>query len=103
MSGDDRRRVDVLVLTALLDELEAVLGLGEGGRSGWKDGDDSMGLPFHVRSIPRSGGRPLTLAAAWSGGMGEVAVTERARALARHLSPRWVTMCGICAGKRGDV
>jgi nucleoside phosphorylase len=103
MSGGGQVHIDVLVLTALLDELDAVLDLGEGGRRGWAEAVDPAGLPYHVRAIPRPAGRPLALAAAWSGNMGEVAAADRARALAEHLAPRWLAMCGICAGRRGAV
>ncbi len=103
MREGGRVNVDVLIMTALLDELEAVLELGEGGRSGWRDGIDPDGLPYHVRSIPRTAGRPLSLAAAWCGDMGEVATVFRARSLAEHLKPHWLAMCGICAGRRGAV
>jgi hypothetical protein len=33
----DDRPVDVLILTALQDELEAVLALAENGRAGWQE------------------------------------------------------------------
>lgn len=89
MSAGGQAHIDVLVLTALLDELDAVLDLGESGGRGWAEAVDPDGLPYHVRAIPRPAGRPLALAAAWSGNMGEVAAADRARALAEHLAPRW--------------
>jgi hypothetical protein len=49
--GDERaaaggETVDVLVLTALQDELEAVLALGER----WEERRDGSGFPYHVRT-----------------------------------------------------
>jgi nucleoside phosphorylase len=90
-------------MTALSDELEAVLAVGDGGKSGWKKRQDPTGLPYHTRSVQRDRGRPLRLAVAWSVNMGEVPTVDRARALAQHLSPRWLAMCGICAGRPREV
>ncbi len=98
------RRYDVLIITALLDELEAVLALGEGGRGGWGTDKDRDGYPFHFREIPRvDGGDPLRIAAASFDEMGGDAAAARAAALIQFLDPACLAMCGICAGKKGDV
>ena len=46
---------------------------------------------------------PLRIAAAWAGEMGESAAATRAATLIDQLSPNYLAMCGICAGKRGDT
>ena len=57
-----------------------------------------------MRSFDRAEGkRPLVIAAAWLGRMGEVGVVVRGSDLLREVRPACVAMCGICAGKRGDV
>jgi WD40 repeat protein/nucleoside phosphorylase len=96
----EERAVDVLILTALEDELEAVLGLGEG----WSERKDRGGFPYRQREFARDGGkRPLVVAAAWLGKMGEVATAIRGGALLDEIDPACVAMCGICAGMRGEV
>ncbi|WP_437737840.1 pentapeptide repeat-containing protein [Sorangium sp. So ce1335] len=96
-------RVDALVVTALQDELEAVLALGDGGRDGWREARDPAGFPYYVREIPNARGQPLRVAAAWSGRMGESAAAARAQGLIEELDPGCLAMCGICAGRRGEV
>ncbi|WP_438030265.1 pentapeptide repeat-containing protein [Sorangium sp. So ce233] len=96
-------RVDALVVTALQDELEAVLALGEGGPDGWREARDPAGFPYYVRELPNDRGQPLRVAAAWSGRMGESAAAARAQGLIEELDPGCLAMCGICAGKRGEV
>jgi nucleoside phosphorylase len=91
-------KVDVLILTALQDELEAVLNLGEGGRAGWTDERDAHGFLFHRRMLGA-----LSFSAAWTGQMGETSAAVRAQELVAELSPACLAMCGICAGRRGDV
>jgi nucleoside phosphorylase len=98
------RRYDVLIITALLDELEAVLALGEDGKKGWTPAKDGDGYPFHFRELPREdGGEPLRIAAASFDEMGGVATAVRATALIKFLGPAYLAMCGICAGKKEDV
>ena len=66
----EERPVDVLILTALQDELEAVLALGDD----WSERQDRGGFPYHRRRFTREGGRrPLVIAAAWLGKMGRTA------------------------------
>jgi WD40 repeat protein/nucleoside phosphorylase len=94
------RPVDVLILTALPAELEAVLALGEG----WSERKDLGGFPCHRRDFPRADGKsPLVVVAAWLGKMGQVNAAIRGGALLRELRPVCVAMCGICAGMRGEV
>ncbi len=97
-------RVDVLVVTALMDELDAVLELQVGGegRSAWTLKRDRSGFPYHVREIENAHGEALRVAAALSD-MGESAAAVRAVGLIKDLDPVCLAMCGICAGRRGDV
>src|SRR6185295_6030910 len=98
MSSD--RTVDVVILTALQDELEAVLAIGEG----WSEQRDLSGFPYWRRVIDRAEGKgPLTVAVAWLGKMGETAAAVRGGDLIRELDPACVAMCGICAGYREEV
>lgn len=102
MSGS---RVDVLIVTALKDELDAVLEIeiGGKGREAWKDARDQSGFPYHLRELPNDHGEMLRVAAAWSGEMGGDAAAVRAVGLILELDPECLAMCGICAGWRGKV
>ena len=94
---------DVLIITALYDELLAVLNLGDQGRLGWTGKRDPSGFQFHQRSFALANAAELSVASAWSGAMGEMAAADRSRSLIEHLRPLTLAMCGICAGRRGDV
>ncbi len=90
--------IDVLIVVALEAELDAVLAEG-GGAGGWREVRDHV----HVRTLPNAAGRALGVAAAWTGAMGATAAAARAAPLVAELQPSCLAMCGICAGKRGDV
>jgi hypothetical protein len=75
-------RVDVLILTALQDELDAVLALGEGGRTAWQELRDLRGFRYYRRSLPRAAGGQLAIAAAWIGEMGERSTAIRGQSQA---------------------
>jgi hypothetical protein len=57
-------RPDALLVTALQDELEAVLALGDGGKAGWRAMRDGRGFRYHVRALQseHERGEPLVLA-----------------------------------------
>src|SRR4051812_12039253 len=94
-----RGTIDVVILTALQDELDAVLAIGD-----WTEQRDLSGFPYWERALDRDGGkRPLAIAAAWIGKMGAPAAAARGGDLIRELGPGCVAMCGICAGLRGEV
>ncbi len=95
--------LDVLVITALFDELSEVLALTDDNSAEWEEDTDPDGFRFHRRKFTTDSGEPLAVAAAWSGTMGEVAAADRSRALVMYLQPLCVAMSGICAGRRGDV
>ena len=90
--------VDVLIVAALQDELDAVLGAAET----WTEQRDRHRQSYFTRDIPQARGRALSIAAACSG-MGETATAARVSALIANLNPALVVMCGICAGKRETV
>ena len=95
--------VDVLIVTALQGELEAVLRLGQGGSEGWRELRDLGGFRYYRRTFPSVRGGPLTVAAAWIGQMGERTAALRGQQLLGELDPACLAMCGICAGDRRKV
>jgi nucleoside phosphorylase len=100
----ENQPVDVVIITALYDELKALLQIKDDEGDPWQQFEDSRGLPFHRRTF-NSNGRKLTVAAAHCSSMGETAAATRAFGLIESLRPRppALAMCGICAGRRGDV
>jgi tetratricopeptide (TPR) repeat protein len=95
--------INVLILTALQDELEAVLALGDGGRAEWVAQRDLGGFPYFRRSFSSDRGGSFTVAAAWIGEMGERTAAIRGQQLLHELDPSCLAMCGICAGYRKKV
>ena len=95
--------VDALIVTALQDELEAVLALGEGGRAGWRELRDLGGFRYYRRAFSSTRGGSLSIAAAWIGEMGERTAAIRGQQLLGEIEPACLAMCGICAGYREKV
>jgi WD40 repeat protein/nucleoside phosphorylase len=98
----EAHRVDVVIVVALEDELDAVLDEA-GGPPAWRTVRDRDGLEYRMTTLGGDGGQQLGIAAAWAGAMGTTATAARAATLIRDLQPSCVAMCGICAGKRGEV
>ncbi len=98
--------VDVLIVTAVQDELDGLLAIS--GREGWIETRDLGGFRYYLRSLPSERGGQLVFAAAWLGQMGERTAALRGQQLVTELEPECLAMCGICAGDpkkvaRGDV
>ncbi|HRI63914.1 MAG TPA: hypothetical protein PK156_06740, partial [Polyangium sp.] len=85
--------VDVVIFTAVKDELDAVLALG----GDWQELRDRGGFRYHRREVRRARDS-FTVAAAWIGEMGGQAAAMRGMPLLDELSPSCLAMCGICAG-----
>ncbi len=95
-------RADVLIVTAVVDEHQAVLEAG-GGAGAWTQHEGPMGLPVAFRDIDAEGGGSLTIAVTQALGMGGPnAVIAAANAIAEY-EVRCLAMCGVCAGRHGDV
>ena len=99
------RRADVIVLTAIPLEFEAVLDVEAGAVPGssWDKLSGPSGLPLAFRSFAVDTGRPLRVAAALAPAMGPTAATHTLVPLVEELKPRCVAMCGVCAGRRGKT
>ena len=101
----EEARVDVLIITALKDERDAVLACApvSPGEDPWERKTHRHGFSYEVRELENAQGEPLRIAVAWAGEMGEVAAAAHAVSLIDELNPACLAMCGICAGKRGDT
>lgn len=102
--GDEQ--VDVLIVTAVKDEWDAVLAVDTGAKLGsaWEKRPGTTGPEVHYRAFMTEGGGELRIAVVQAFGMGrEQAVIAAAPLLERHPEIRCLAMCGVCAGRRGDV
>lgn len=92
--------VDVLVLTALKEELDALLQVRTAMREPWavSDGDP----PLHIGVLDGRAGR-IRVAAARVAKMGGVATATLATRLIEAVKPACLAMCGVCAGHPEDT
>jgi nucleoside phosphorylase len=98
-------QADVLIVTAVKDEWDAVLSVDTGAKHGsaWETRTGSTGPEVAYREFTTDTG-VLRVAVVQAFGMGrEQAVIAAAPLLERHPEIRCLAMCGVCAGRRGDV
>ncbi|WNG17964.1 NACHT domain-containing protein [Cystobacter fuscus] len=104
--GVPQLSVDVVVLTAITLEYQAVLRVDTGACQGsrWVEEQGPNGLPVAFREFKtREGQRPLRVAVAQAGDMGAGAATNALLPLVERYGPRCVAMCGVCAGRPGKT
>jgi nucleoside phosphorylase len=99
------RRVDVVILTAIRLEFDAVRAVAAGAVAGsvWETVPGPSGLPVAFRAFAVDRGRPLRVAVALAPDMGATAAVNTLLPLVNELAPRCIAMCGVCAGRRGKV
>jgi nucleoside phosphorylase len=94
-------KIDVLIIVALKIELDAVLENDDRGKHPWKEYLEHGDIRYHRRDLPRADPeRPLLVAVAWAGHMGQVATAVEMTLLIERLDPACIAMTGICAGKK---
>ena len=98
-------QVDVLVITALPEEFDAVLRVDEGALPGssWESRTGPNALDVAFRAFEAAGGGVLHVAVTRALTMGGVATANAAAPLVHAYNPRCVAMCGVCAGRKGEV
>ena len=95
---------DVVVLTALKDEYDQVLAVDEGAVGAqWTEEQGPLGRPVARRAFQAGDGAPLVIVATWATTMGATAAASVGSALVASYQPWCVAMCGICAGRPGEV
>lgn len=96
-------RVDVLIVTATPLERDAVLAVERGATAGstWKR-LRTMGLWLAVRDFAAEGGT-IRIAVTMAPGMGNTNALITSAQLVQEYDPRCLSMCGLCAGRRGEV
>ena len=90
------QEIDVLILTSLKEEFDAVQMVSQ---TEWQSQKDNQGFTYVTTQNKK--GLKIALARAVSMGGTPTAIT--ASRLITELAPCCLAMCGICAGRRGKV
>lgn len=98
-------QADVIILTALKEEYDAILQVSTGARPGsrWETEPGPGGRTVAFRSFEGSQGSELRVAALWAPAMGTAAAVGAVAPLVEAYKPQCLAMCGVCAGRRGEV
>lgn len=99
------REIDVLIITAIPLEYDAVLSVDTGAvpSSTWLTRPGPTGFDLAFRSFLTPTGSPLRIAVTRPFTMGVMATAAAAAPLVTAYRPRCLAMCGVCAGRRGHV
>ncbi len=99
------KTVDVLIVTAIKIEYDAVLEVHTGALpgSGWDRQMGPTGFEVAFRTFQAVGGVTLRVAVTRALEMGGVATATAAAPLVQAYSPQCLAMCGVCAGRRGKL
>ena len=97
--------VDALIITAIKEELDELLKVEAGASPGsrWDVRLGPTGLKVAFQTFGAVKGGSLSIAIAQAVGMGGVETASVAGTLIAAYPPRCIAMCGVCAGRRGDV
>lgn len=98
-------QADVIILTALKEEYDAVLEVSTGARPGstWETERRDNGQTVSFRSFQGTQGGELRVAVLWAPAMGGPAAVGAIAPLVEAYKPRCLAMCGVCAGRKGAV
>lgn len=102
--GQSDMPADVLIVTAVKTEYEAVLRVDTGAAPGsrWREQPGPMRIEVACREFATERGM-LRIAVTQALGMGGVNAVDAAALLIRDYGVRCLAMCGVCAGRRGDA
>ncbi len=98
-------QIDVAIVTAIKLEYDALLKVDAGALPGstWERRPGPTGFEIAVRAFHTVDGDTLRFVATYALEMGGVATANAAAPLLLNYKPRCLAMCGVCAGRRGDV
>ncbi|MEM1170875.1 MAG: hypothetical protein AAGJ08_17795 [Cyanobacteria bacterium P01_H01_bin.35] len=95
--------IDILIITALKDELDALKNCDNQFGNTWQEFKDSLGYPYYKTTLSHKNGTQLNIVAARPPEMGEINTSIVATRLVSELKPRYLAMTGICAGNKKEV
>jgi tetratricopeptide (TPR) repeat protein/nucleoside phosphorylase len=98
-------RVDVVILTALKAEYDAVLQVDTGAVPGstWERRPGPTGTEVAFRAFGAVGGSVLHVAVTRALEMGAMSAVSAVAPLVDAYAPRCLAICGVCAGRKGRV
>ncbi|NER06973.1 MAG: 5'-methylthioadenosine/S-adenosylhomocysteine nucleosidase [Okeania sp. SIO3C4] len=101
--------IDLLIITTLKDELDALKNCDNQFGNTWQELTDNLGYPYYKTTLSHKNGSKLNIVAARPPEMGEINTSILATRLVSELKPSCLAMTGICAGNKeknvflGDV
>ncbi|NEO53440.1 MAG: 5'-methylthioadenosine/S-adenosylhomocysteine nucleosidase [Okeania sp. SIO3B5] len=101
--------IDILIITALKDELDALKNCDNQSGNTWQEFKDSSNFPYYKTTLNHKNGTQLNILAARPPEMGENYTNNLATRLISELKPSCLAMTGVCAGNKekkvflGDV
>jgi nucleoside phosphorylase/tetratricopeptide (TPR) repeat protein len=101
MAAMETDHLDVLIVTAVPEEYAAVLAAG-GGEAAWSTWEASTGVTVATQNFDVPGG-VLHVGVTQALGMGAAQAVIAAAELIKQHDVQCLAMCGVCAGRRGDV
>jgi nucleoside phosphorylase/tetratricopeptide (TPR) repeat protein len=105
--SEQKSLTDVLIITALKDELDILKTCKNEAGDSWEECQDSLGYSYYKTNFKHIEGGRLTIAATSALDMRESPVAALATRLITELKPRILAMTGVCAGENqtcsGDV
>lgn len=95
--------VDVLIITAVPDEYDEALKVDDGALDSWEKKPGPTGLEVAFRTYQTANGGRMRVALTRALDMRGVATAAASTPLIAAYKPRCLAMCGVCAGRRGEV
>ncbi|WP_353735141.1 hypothetical protein [Okeania sp. SIO2C2] len=95
--------IDILIITALKDELDALKNCDNQSGNTWQELKDSSNYPYYKTTLNHKNGTQLNILAARPPEMGENDTSILATRLTSELKPCYLAMTGVCAGNKKDV
>lgn len=95
--------IDVLIITALKDELDALKNCDDQAGNTWQERKDTLGYPTYRTTLTHNNGTQLKIVVARPVEMAEINTSGLATRLVSELKPRCLAMTGVCAGNKKDT
>ncbi|HYH96084.1 effector-associated domain EAD1-containing protein [Hyalangium sp.] len=103
IAGASAPRIDVLIITAVKEEYDEALKVDDGALDAWDKRPGPTGLEVAFRTYQAATGAPMRVALTRALEMRGVAAANSAWPLITAYKPWILAMCGVCAGRRGEV
>jgi nucleoside phosphorylase len=95
--------IDILIITALKDELNALKNCDNQSGKSWQELKDSSNYSYYKTTFNHKNGTQLNIVAARPVEIGENYTNNLATRLISELKPRCLAMTGVCAGNKKET